>query len=176
MLFYRAAPPLSRSILTFTGGIIRRYRRQIGSCWRKLSPGRQACWCSRTCARARRSPSWRQGWDRHRDRVAVRQRDRGPAGRPLPEAAPALADAKETGHAYVVIDGILIAVDRVAADRPFYSGKHRCHGMNLQVIASPDGDPVGIRATARHHPQPDRCPDLGHRPRTGRQRVNRAGR
>jgi DDE superfamily endonuclease len=30
----------------------------------------------------------------------------------------------------------------VAADRPFYSGKHRKHGMNLQVIADPDGDIV----------------------------------
>jgi hypothetical protein len=28
----------------------------------------------------------------------------------------------------------------VAADRPFYSGKHRKHGMNLQVIASPEGE------------------------------------
>jgi len=28
----------------------------------------------------------------------------------------------------------------VAADRPFYSGKHRRHGVNLQVIASPAGD------------------------------------
>jgi hypothetical protein len=27
--------------------------------------------------------------------------------------------------AFVVLDGTLIAVDRVAADRPFYSGKHR---------------------------------------------------
>ena len=29
---------------------------------------------------------------------------------------------------------------RVAADRPFYSGKHKKHGMNLQVIASLDRD------------------------------------
>jgi DDE superfamily endonuclease len=34
----------------------------------------------------------------------------------------------------------LIPVDRVAADRPFYSGNHKRHGMNLQVIASPAGD------------------------------------
>ena len=34
----------------------------------------------------------------------------------------------------------MIPIDRVAADRPFYSGKHRKHGMNLQVIASPHGD------------------------------------
>jgi hypothetical protein len=30
-------------------------------------------------------------------------------------------------------------IDRVAADRPLYSGKHKKHGMNLQVIASPAG-------------------------------------
>jgi hypothetical protein len=35
---------------------------------------------------------------------------------------------------------ITFVIDRVAADRPFYSGKHRRHGMNLQVIASPDGE------------------------------------
>ena len=28
----------------------------------------------------------------------------------------------------------------MAADRPFYSGKHKKHGMSLQVIASPAGD------------------------------------
>jgi hypothetical protein len=32
----------------------------------------------------------------------------------------------------------------VAADRPFYSGRHRRHGMNLQVIFSPDGDIVWV--------------------------------
>ena len=42
MLFYPAALPLSRQTLDYTAGIIRRYRRQIGSCWRKLNPGRQA--------------------------------------------------------------------------------------------------------------------------------------
>jgi len=57
-----------------------------------------------------------------------------------PKLRKALADAKQAGHAYVVIDGTLIRIDRVAADRPFYSGKHHRHGMNLQVIASPDGD------------------------------------
>jgi len=33
----------------------------------------------------------------------------------------------------------MIPIDRVAADRPFYSCKHKRHGMNLQVIASPSG-------------------------------------
>jgi hypothetical protein len=47
--------------------------------------------------------------------------------------------AKKAGHAFVVIDGTLIPIDRLTADRPFFSGKHRRHGMNLQVIASPKG-------------------------------------
>jgi hypothetical protein len=37
-------------------------------------------------------------------------------------------------------EGTLIPVERVAADRPFYSGKSKKHGMNLQVIDSPCGE------------------------------------
>jgi DDE superfamily endonuclease len=36
--------------------------------------------------------------------------------------------------------GTLIPIDWVADDRPFYPGKHKKHGMNLQVITSPSGD------------------------------------
>jgi hypothetical protein len=42
VLFYPAALPLSAKTLTYAAGIIRRHRKKIGSCWRKLSPGRQA--------------------------------------------------------------------------------------------------------------------------------------
>ena len=65
------------------------------------------------------------------------------AGR-APGLRHAVKDAKKAGYAYVVLDGTLIAIDRVAADRPFYSGKHKHHGMNLQVIASPDGSIVWV--------------------------------
>jgi len=64
-----------------------------------------------------------------------------------PKLRRALRDAKDAGHAYLVIDGTLIPIDRVAADRPFYSGKHCRHGMNLQVISSPDGDIVWVSGT-----------------------------
>jgi DDE superfamily endonuclease len=75
--------------------------------------------------------------DVRRDRRRVRGRDHdGLAVR----GRSRLPDAKKAGHAYVVVDGTLIPIDRVAADRPFYSGKHKKHGMNLQVIASPAGD------------------------------------
>ncbi len=42
MLFYPAALPLSAWTFTYVAGVIRRYRRKIGSRWRKLNPGRQA--------------------------------------------------------------------------------------------------------------------------------------
>jgi hypothetical protein len=48
----------------------------------------------------------------------------------------------DAGHAYPVIDGTLVPIDRVASERPFYSGKHRRHGMNLQVIATTQGGQV----------------------------------
>jgi hypothetical protein len=57
-----------------------------------------------------------------------------------PRLDAALEAVKRAKRAFVVLDGILIPIDRLAADRPFYSGKHRTHGMNLQVIASPDGE------------------------------------
>jgi hypothetical protein len=57
-----------------------------------------------------------------------------------PKLRQAVRAATRAGYPYVVLDGTLIPVDRVAADRPFYSGKHHRHGMNLQVIASPGGD------------------------------------
>lgn len=57
-----------------------------------------------------------------------------------PKFRQAVRGAKRAGHAYVILDGTLIPIDRVARDRPFYSGKHKKHGMNLQVIAFPDGD------------------------------------
>jgi hypothetical protein len=34
-------------------------------------------------------------------------------------------DARKAGHVYVVLDGTLVPIDRVAVDRPFYSGKHQ---------------------------------------------------
>jgi hypothetical protein len=41
--------------------------------------------------------------------------------------------------AFVILDGTLLPIDRIAADRPFYSGKHEKHGMNVQIITDPAG-------------------------------------
>jgi hypothetical protein len=42
-----------------------------------------------------------------------------------------------TPDVYVVVDGTLIPIGRVAAYRPRCCGEHLNHGMNLRVIARP---------------------------------------
>ncbi|MFB8778092.1 IS5/IS1182 family transposase, partial [Streptomyces broussonetiae] len=57
----------------------------------------------------------------------------------LAALAPGLTDAVRTtsSKAYLVLDGTLLPIDRIAADRPSFSGKHKRHGMNVQVLADP---------------------------------------
>jgi hypothetical protein len=40
---------------------------------------------------------------------------------------------------WVILDGTLIPIDRVAQDRPYYSGKHKRHGVNVQILADSRG-------------------------------------
>ncbi len=111
----------------------------IGSLWRKLNPGQQALLVylrkGETFAEVAAgfgvgtATAWRYV-NETVELLAAR----------APKLRKAARDAKKTAFAYVVVDGTLIPIDRVAADRPFYSGKHKRHGMNLQVIASPSGD------------------------------------
>jgi hypothetical protein len=141
MLFYRAALPLSRKTLTFAAGIIRRHRASIGSCWRKLNLGQQALLVLAYLRKGETFAGLAAGfgigtataWRYVSETVALL------AAR-APRLRTAIRDAAKAGYAYVVLDGTLIPIDRVAADRPFYSGKHRRHEMYLQVIASPAGD------------------------------------
>jgi hypothetical protein len=37
--------------------------------------------------------------------------------------------------AYAILDGTLIPIDRAADQKPYYSGRHKQHGVNVQVIA-----------------------------------------
>ncbi|MFI6184208.1 transposase family protein [Nonomuraea sp. NPDC051191] len=46
--------------------------------------------------------------------------------------------------AYAILDGTLIPIDRLADERPYYSGKHRLHGVNVQVLADPTGRLVWV--------------------------------
>lgn len=41
--------------------------------------------------------------------------------------------------AYAIPDGTLIPIDRVTDQKPYYSGKHKRHGVNVQFIADAAG-------------------------------------
>ena len=145
MLFYRAALPLSSRTLNYAAGIIRRHLKAIGSRWRKLNPGQEALL---VLAYLRKGETFAQlaagfGIGRTTAWRYVNETVELLAAR-APKLREAVRDAKRAGHAYVILDGTLIPIDRVAADRPFYSGKHKKHGMNLQVIASADGDVLWV--------------------------------
>ena len=70
----------------------------------------------------------------------------------LAAAAPglhgALLAARAAGHTHVHLDGTLVRTDRSRALGPnagidlWWSGKHRHHGGNIQVLTAPDGWPL----------------------------------
>jgi hypothetical protein len=145
MLFYRSSLPLSRQTLQYVTGVVGRHRKQVGSKGRALPPGMQALM---TLAYLKNGETFAQlgagfgvgtttAWRYINETVTL-------LSARSPKLSRALAKARKDGLLYLVMDGTIIPIDRVAADRPFYSGKHNKHGVNLQVIASPDGTIVWV--------------------------------
>ncbi|WP_285774183.1 transposase family protein [Microtetraspora sp. NBRC 13810] len=129
--------------------MIRRHRASIGSTWRRLNPGQQAML---VLVHLRKGETFAEVAAGFGVGVAIAWRYVHGAVTLLAQRSPtldqALLTAKRTGYAFVVLDGTLIPIDRVAADRPYYSGKHKHHGMNVQVIAAPDGTPLWTSGSA----------------------------
>ena len=96
-----------------------------------MNPAARRCSYSRTCATYARlaagfaiatSTAWRYVREAI-DLLAALADDVGAAGQ---RAAPLV---------YGILDGTLIPIDRVADQKLYYSGKHRRHGDNVQVLA-----------------------------------------
>lgn len=138
VLAYPSAIDLSSSHLRFLTGKLAERRRQVGTRWRRLPPNRQALLvlahlrCGDTYTRL--AASFGIG-------VATVYRYIREAVDLLAALVPTLQQAlkRAAAKAFVILDGTLLPIDRIAADRPFYSGKHRKHGMNVQVLADPFG-------------------------------------
>ena len=62
----------------------------------------------------------------------------------------ALKAGKAAGWTHVTVDGTLIATDRCRTTNPdtghdlWFSGKHKAHGGNVQIVCDPDGHPVAV--------------------------------
>jgi hypothetical protein len=65
-----------------------------------------------------------------------------------PTLEQAIERAKTAGHTHVMLDGTLIETDRCRVPGPttgvdlWWSGKHKRHGGNIQVLSAPDGFPL----------------------------------
>jgi DDE superfamily endonuclease len=139
MLFYPAALPLSTPTLRLVAGLIRGHRRAIRSRWRRLSPAEEALMVLVVLKKGEPFAQVGAGfgvsattcWRRVRQVVDL-----------LAARAEGLVVALRRARrrwGFVIVDGTLVHTDRLAADRPFFSGKHRHHGVNIQVVAAPDG-------------------------------------
>jgi hypothetical protein len=138
VLSYPAAIPRSTRSLNHLAGLIRRHRDQRRSRWRRLDPGRQALLALAHLRNGDILTRLACGFE-----IGVTT-----AWRYVREAIDLLAatadDLNAAMHrirllAYTILDGTLIPIDRVADQKPYYSGKHRRHGVNIQVIADPAG-------------------------------------
>lgn len=138
MLAYPSGIDLSGRTLRHLSGLLAGRRRRIGSRWRRLTCGRRALLvlahlrCGDTNARL--AAGFRVGITTVH--LYIRE-----AVDLLAALAPTLEQAMEAvrKRAYVILDGTVLPIDRIAADRPYYSRKKRHHGMNVQVLAYPAG-------------------------------------
>jgi hypothetical protein len=133
---------VSNRALIMLADLLRQRRTQRGTRWRRLDAGRQALLVVAYLRKGETYADLAGGFAVGTTTVYRYVRE---ALDLLAVRAPTLQQAIEVarGKAYVVLDGTLLRIDRVGMiggrDRPFYSGKHKCHGVNVQVIADPAG-------------------------------------
>jgi hypothetical protein len=138
VLVYPSGVDLSTSALRYLARELAAHRRAQGTRWRRLTAGRQALL---VLAHLRCGHTYAQLAAGFKVGTATAYRYVTEAVDLLAALAPTLEQAMKTASAkaFVLLDGTLLPIDRIAADRPFYSGKHKKHGMNVQVIADPHG-------------------------------------
>jgi hypothetical protein len=135
VLVYPSALDLSTRHLRFLTAQLAAHRTACGTRWRRLSAGRQALLVL-VLAHLRLGHTYAQLAAGFEVGVSTVYRYVTEAVGLLAVRAPDLATAvtAASAKAFVILDGTLLPIDRIAADRPFYSGKHKKHGMNVQVI------------------------------------------
>ncbi|MEO3926914.1 transposase family protein [Micromonosporaceae bacterium B7E4] len=138
MLTYPASIPLSTRSLTRLTELIPDRRRALGGRWRRLPAQQQALTALALLRNGDALTRLAAGFA-----VSVTT-----VWRYLREAVDLLAGCADDLNAamcrvarlaYAILDGTLIPIDRVADQRPYYPGKHKRHGVNLQVLADAAG-------------------------------------
>lgn len=142
MLVYPAGMSVSTQTLTFVTQQLRKHRATLRTRWRVLSSHQQALML---LAHLRKGETYQDLAVGFGIGTTTAYRYLREGLTVLAALAPTLAEAitAAASKAYVTLDGTLLRVDRVAmasqGDRAYYSGKHKAHGVNVQVIADPAG-------------------------------------
>ncbi|MER5393716.1 transposase family protein [Saccharopolyspora sp. NPDC002686] len=145
MLLYPSAIDLSSTTLRYVADVLRAHHKAAGTRWRKLAAHEQALlvlvFLRNGDTYARLAAGFGIG-------VATVYRYIRETTRLLAARAPSLTAAlwrlAWTFTNFAILDGTVIRTDRIAANRPFYSGKHRYHGINLQGLTDPHGNLIWI--------------------------------
>lgn len=138
MPVYPSGVDVSSSALRFPSTRPQQHRHAIGPHWRRLSAGRQA---PLTLAHLRVGHTYAQLAARFGVGITTAYRYITEAAELLADPAPTPTDAIRAAStkAFMTLDGTLLPIHRIATDRPFHSGKHTKHGMNVQVHTDPLG-------------------------------------
>lgn len=156
MPVYPSGLNVSTRSLRFATNALRTHRRQGGTRWRVLSSGRQALL---VLAHLKKGETYRDLAAGFGIGVSTVYRYLREGLHVLERLAPTLDEAVKVAQrkAFVILDGTLLAIDRVAmasgGDRAFFSGKHKRHGVNVQVLADPAGRLIWVSPAlpgARH--------------------------
>ena len=147
MCSYPSSMQVSNRCLIMLSDAFRQRRAALRTRWRRLAPGQQALL---VLAHLRKGETYRdlaEGFGIGTSTVYRYLREGLQllaAMAPTLEQAIAIAQRK----AFVILDGTLLRIDRIGMtggrDRPYYSGKHQAHGVNVQVIADPAGRLVWV--------------------------------
>jgi hypothetical protein len=138
VLSYPSAIPLSTRTLTRLAQLIQAERTQRRTRWRRLDCGQQALL---VLAHLRNGDTYARlaagfgigtstAWRYVRQTINL-------LATLAEDLNTAVGRASELVHA--ILDGTLIPIDRVADQKPYYSGKHKRHGVNVQILADPAG-------------------------------------
>ena len=147
MLSYPSSMIVSNRALIMLADALRQHRAELKTRWRRLDPGRQALLVIAHLRKGETYADLAVGFGIGTTTVYRYLRE---ALELLAARAPTLAQAIDVarGTAYVILDGTLLRIDRVGMtggrDRPYYSGKYKCHGLNGQVLADPAGRLVWV--------------------------------
>ena len=147
MLSYPSGMTVSNRALIMLADLLRAHRTQLRTRWRRLDAGQQALLIVAHLRKGETYADLACGFAIGTSTVYRYLRE---ALELLAAMAPTLAEAIDVarGKAFVILDGTLLRIDRVGMtggrDRPYYSGKHKVHGLNVQVLADPAGRLIWI--------------------------------